>query len=166
MRVTERRSTNDVIAKGSTNLFVRREVRQENLDDDTPMQGEILGSVDLGGLAHTKQLKYSVPSREGVAERKGWRHRLNPSKEDLGEGSDLDSIDAGQSLPGSTGPKDVTRGVDVGVSTVPTGETEEHRLVYPVTSFDVAALATCLTGVARIHRHYDPTGAFSLVGKK
>ena len=80
-------------------------------------------------------------------------------------GSGLDSACAGQSLPGSTGPKDIACGVDVGVGTVPTRETAKHRLADPVTRLDVAALATGLTGVARIHRHDDPTGAFSLVGK-
>ena len=81
-------------------------------------------------------------------------------------GSGLNSTDAGQDLPGSTGPKDVACGVDVGVGTMPTRETIKRRLVYPVTSVDMTALGTHLTGVVGIHRHYDPTGAFSLVGEQ
>src|ERR1019366_2067668 len=81
------------------------------------------------------------------------------------QGSGRISTDAEQRLPGSTSPKDVARGVDVGVGTVPTRKTKKHRLVDSVASFNVAALATGLTGVVGIHRHYDPTGTFSLVGE-
>ena len=79
-------------------------------------------------------------------------------------GNGLDSACAGLSLPGSTDPKDITCGVDVGVGTVPTREMAKHRLIYPVARFDVAAFSIGLTEVAEIHHHHGPTGAFSLVG--
>ena len=78
-------------------------------------------------------------------------------------GSELDSVSAGRSLEGSTGPKDVTRGIDVGVITVTTLETSKILLIDSVTGVDVVAFGTRLTGKAGIHTHYCPTGTLSLV---
>jgi hypothetical protein len=78
-------------------------------------------------------------------------------------GSGLVSVNAGQGLQGSTGPKDIARGVDVGVVTMTARTTSKHSLSDTVCSLDVAAFGTPLTGVAGIYRHHHSTGAFSLV---
>jgi hypothetical protein len=93
------------------------------------------------------------------------RRRIVESARILLFGSGLDSAVAGRSLQGSTGPKNVACGIDVGVVTVTALTTSKLLLADPVTSVDVMALGTRLTGVARIHAHYCPTGALSLVGQ-
>ena len=82
-----------------------------------------------------------------------------------GMGSGLNSAVAGRSLQGSTGPKDIACSIDVGEVAVTTRKTSKLLLIDPVTGFDVVALGTRLTGVARINAHYSPTGALSLVGQ-
>ena len=78
-------------------------------------------------------------------------------------GSGLDSTVAGRSLQGSTGPKYVACSINVGEVTMSALATSKLLLTDPVCSVNVVTLGTRLTGVARIHAHYCPTGAFSLV---
>src|ERR1035438_517599 len=81
-------------------------------------------------------------------------------------GSGLISANAGRSLQGSTGPKNVPCSIDVGVVTVTALKTSNLLLIYPVSRVDVVALGTRLAGIARIHAHYCPTGTLSLVGQR
>jgi hypothetical protein len=64
--VAERGGTNDVVTKGSTNLFVRRKVGEENFDDDESMQGQVLSDVHLGRLTDAEHLANSVATGERV----------------------------------------------------------------------------------------------------
>jgi len=80
-------------------------------------------------------------------------------------GSEPESAGAGRSLQGSTGPKNIACGVDVGEVTMTTPTTSKLFLADPVVRIDIMALGTHLAGVARMNTHYRPTGTLSLVGQ-
>jgi hypothetical protein len=77
----------------------------------------------------------------------------------------LFSADAGWRPLGSTGPKDVARGVEVRVVFMATASTLKRRLTDAVTSTDVTAASARLTCIAGVYGHDDSASAFSLVKK-
>jgi hypothetical protein len=66
-------------------------------------------------------------------------------------------------LLGPTGPKDVERGVNVGVGLMPARLASERRAV-PVLRRAVPTASTGAAGVAGLHCDNSPIGAFSLIG--
>ncbi len=77
VRVAEGRRAHDVVTEGAADRLVRGEVREEDLDDDVALEGDVLGQVDLGGAPDTEETRDSVSPRQRVVGSEGGRHSLN-----------------------------------------------------------------------------------------
>ncbi len=79
VRMAQGRRANNPVAKGSTDVLVLGEPREQHFHRNPALQGDVFGFIDLGGLADTEQMDNAVTSREQMIGRKHWRHRLNHS---------------------------------------------------------------------------------------